>query len=323
MKKFRSIEGLTAIFTHLRHQADYANIPHSDLPTINFTGTVKIHGTNAGLVIDSPDSVKATGQSKDKPLTILNDNAGFASFCYGLPTEVVQSIYQAFNPSGTGVLTVFGEWAGSGIQNGVGVSELTPHFIIFSACLDGKYIPVNKEFTLHEWRIYNIYELPTYSIDINFGNPGDIEQQLTDLTLAVEEACPWAAKFGVVGIGEGIVWFKTEDPLDSTFYFKVKGPLHSVRKNKNKKAVQIDVDKVNSVSECVDVILTENRMLQMVNDNHIEYVPINVGDFLKAVCQDCIKEEMEVIIKNGLIWKDVQGEICRRGKLWFLSHYKI
>jgi len=50
MKKFRSIEGLAKIFSYMRNNADYHGIPYSELPTINFTGTVKVHGTNAGFL---------------------------------------------------------------------------------------------------------------------------------------------------------------------------------------------------------------------------------------------------------------------------------
>lgn len=327
MKKFRSIEGLVKVFKHMRANADYNNIPHSELPTLNFTGTVKIHGTNAGIVINGPLAEKATAQGKDRELHIMHDNAGFAAYCYSLPKEVVQEIYAAFNPSGKGILTVFGEWAGEGVQNGVAVSSLPKHFIAFAAHIeDGdkrEYIELNRSYTNHEWKIYNIYEVPTYSIDINFAEPGNIEDELTRITLEVESNCPWGKKFGVDGIGEGVVWHLTSDPTDSSFIFKTKGPKHSVRKDKNGKSASIDVEKVNNISECVDIILTENRMIQMINDHKIEFSTENVGTFLKALHQDCIKEEMDVIVQNGLTWKDVVGTISRRAREWFLSHIKI
>lgn len=323
MKKFRSIDGLAKIFSHLRANADYHQKHYSSLPTLNFTGTVKIHGTNAGIRIESKNATTVTAQCKDREVSIEHENAGFGGYCMGLPAEVVQAIYQAFNPNGDGVLTVFGEWAGEGVQNGVGVSELSKHFIIFAAHLNDTYIPVNKSFSLHEYRIYNIYEIPSYSIDINFAEPGDIEDQLSALTLAVEAECPWAAKFGVSGIGEGIVWHLTDDPTDSGYIFKVKGPKHSVRKNANNKTVTVNVEKVNNVHECVDIILTENRMRQMIKDHHIEIVPENFGEFLKFVSKDCIKEESAVINNSGLIWKDVAGVVAKRCRDWYFSHFKI
>lgn len=323
MKKFRSIEGLSKIFAFMRNNADYHNIPYSELPVINFTGTVKIHGTNAGIRISDKDITEVVAQGKDRTLTIQHDNAGFAAYCAGIPKTVLKEIYEAFNSKGNGVLTVFGEWAGANVQNGVAVSELPPHFIIFAAHLDNTYIPINKSYHNHDYRIYNIYEAPTFSVDIDFSNPGNIEEVLTQITLEVERECPWGKLFNISGIGEGVVWHKTDDPTDGTYVFKVKGPKHSVRNNKNGKSATIDVEKVNNVNECVDIILTENRMLQMIKDKNIEIIPENFGEFLKAVNFDCIKEESEVIIKNNLIWKDLSGVVAKRCKEWYFNHFKI
>lgn len=323
MKKFRSIDGLSKIFKHLRDNATYYNKSFSDLPTLNFTGTVKIHGTNAGMRIEGPDVDHIQAQGKDRELSFSSDNAAFCAYCMSIPPEVVKEIYQAFNPNGNGVLTVFGEWAGNGIQNGVGVSQLDRQFIIFSAHLDDKYIEVNQKYTNHKYRIFNIYEIPTYSIDINFAEPADIEDQLTKLTLEVEAECPWAKQFGISGIGEGIVWHLTSDPCDSSYIFKTKGPLHSVRKNNQNKSATIDPEKVSSIEECVDVILTENRMQQMIDVHNIEIKPENFSQFIKAVSIDCIKEESDVLIENNLIWKDISKEVNNRCKKWYFEHFKI
>lgn len=323
MKKFRSIEGLSKLFTFYRNNADYNGIPYSELPTVNFTGTVKIHGTNAGIRISDKDATQVTAQGKERELSVQQDNVGFAAYSNGIPQYIIKELYQAFNPDGDGVLTVFGEWAGKGIQNGAAVGQLEPHFIIFAAHIDDKYIEINKNYKNHEYRIYNINEVPSYNIDIDFSNPGDIEEKLTTITLDVEKECPWAKKFGVSGIGEGVVWHKTDDPTDTTYYFKVKGPKHSVRKFKDGKSTSIDLEKVESVNECVDIILTENRMKQMIKDNNIEIKPENFGKFLKAVNFDCIKEESETLFQNGFIWKDVSSTVADRCKKWYFKHFEI
>lgn len=323
MKKFRSIEGLSKVFTTLRNQAAYENRDFSTLPTLNFTGTVKIHGTNAGMRIESSASTSILPQGKDRELSFHSDNADFASYCMTIPSTVVQELYQAFNPSMKGVLTIFGEWAGAGVQNGVGVSNFEKHFIIFAAHVDDKYVQVNKNYKNHQYRIYNIYEIPTYSIDIDFANPGDIEDRLTALTLEVEANCPWAVYRGSNGIGEGIVWHLTDDPCDTTYIFKVKGPLHSVRKSNTKKLATVNVEKVTSVNECVDIILTENRMKQMVEVHKIEIIPENFSQFIKAVSLDCIKEESDVLNANNLIWKDVSPTVIKRCKEWYFAHFNI
>ncbi len=143
------------------------------------------------------------------------------------------------------------------------------------------------------------------------------------MTLEVEAKCPWANKFGIEGIGEGIVWHLTSNPCDTSFIFKTKGPKHSVRKNPQNKVATVDVEKVNSVKECVDVILTENRMKQMIDHHKIDILPENFGKFLKAVSLDCIKEESNVLTANNLIWKDVSSTVSKRCRDWYFSHFKI
>lgn len=323
MKKYRSIDGLSKIFTQMRNQASYEERDFSTLPTLDFTGTVKIHGTNAGMRIENSQSSKVLPQGKDREISFQQDNAGFAAYCMTLPPQIVQELYKAFNPSGTGVLTIFGEWAGEGVQNGVGVSSLPKHFIIFSAHVDDRYVVVNPNYSNHDYRIYNIYEIPTYSIKINFAEPGDIEAQLSKITLDVEAKCPWASYRGVDGIGEGVVWHLTDDPCDTTYIFKVKGPKHSVRKSNKDKLATIDVEKVSSIRECVDIILTENRMQQMIDVHQIEIIPQNFINFLKAVSFDCIKEESAVLYENNLLWKDIQPTVVQRCKEWYFKHFEI
>lgn len=323
IKKFRSIEGLSKIFTMLRANADYHGIPHSDLPTLNFTGTVKIHGTNAGIVIDSADATSVSAQGRDRAVTFDHDNAGFAAYCMSLTPKVIQEMYKALNPSGKGVLTVFGEWAGEGIQNSAAVGKVKKHFIMFAAHVDTQYIELNREYHNHEYRIYNIYEVPTYSIDINFSTPGNIEDVLTKLTLDVEAECPWALQFGVSGIGEGIVWHLTTEPTNSGYIFKTKGPLHSVRKNPTEKVATVNVEKVNSIHECLDIMLTENRMEQMIKDHDLEVIPENFGLFLKYVSADCLKEESALLVANNLIWKDVTKSLSVRCRQWYFKKFEI
>lgn len=323
MKKYRSIDGLSKIFTQMRNQASYEKRDFSTLPTLDFTGTVKIHGTNAGMRIESSESNAVIPQGKDREVSFEQDNAGFAAYCMTLPPKIVQELYKAFNPSGIGVLTIFGEWAGEGVQHGVGVANLPKHFVIFSVHVDDQYVPVNPDYNNHDYRIYNIYEIPTYSIKINFAEPGDIEEQLSKITLEVEANCPWATYRGVDGIGEGVVWHLTDDPCDTTYIFKVKGPKHSVRKSNTQKLATINVEKVSSINECVDIILTENRMQQMIDVHNIEIIPQNFITFLKAVSFDCIKEESAVLYENNLLWKDIYPIVTQRCKEWYFKHFKI
>src|SRR4051812_6401410 len=73
MNKFPSIEQFRHVVRHVRDQAAFDG---AELPTIAFTGTVKLHGTNAGI-FHSGDQIGY--MSRNRVLTVGDDNLGFAA----------------------------------------------------------------------------------------------------------------------------------------------------------------------------------------------------------------------------------------------------
>lgn len=75
---FPSIEQFRSVVKHVNDRCDYSSLTAK--PTIRFHGTVKLHGTNASIVLNSAGSLYAQSREqlifpeKDK------DNAGFAEF---------------------------------------------------------------------------------------------------------------------------------------------------------------------------------------------------------------------------------------------------
>jgi len=57
-----------------------------------------------------------------------------------------------------------------------------------------------------ENKIYNIYDFPTWEIEIDMENPKQIQNQLIEITNSVESKCPVSSQLGSDGIGEGVVW---------------------------------------------------------------------------------------------------------------------
>ena len=105
--------------------------PHYDynilLPIVPFYGTVKVHGTNAGIGYD-PESNELWAQSRNHVLSEKSDNCGFHTFVMK-NKELLISILS--NLTKTFPIVAYGEWFGAGIQKKVAVSTLQRRLMIF------------------------------------------------------------------------------------------------------------------------------------------------------------------------------------------------
>ena len=289
------------------------------LPVLKFTGSVKIHGTNAG--VELPKNIP---QSRNQVLTENNTNMGFFGF-HQERKSVFEEIYKLIGVNFP--VIVYGEFAGKGIQQGVGISQVDKAFYLF-----GIKIVTGKEDCEHYWidisgipsfpesNFYNLHSFKRYEVEIDFNNPQLIQNTLSELTLEVELECPVAKEQGISGIGEGIVWehITTEGKL---FAFKVKGEKHS--SSKVKTLAQVDIEKLNTVSVFVESVCTLNRMEQgwfeIFTQQQKEPSMSDIGVFIKWVSQDVHKEESDTLQANGLTMKDIGYLLTKKVKSYFLE----
>jgi len=329
--KFPKIRQFRDVVKHVKSKTDFKGVDENghaiyehteQYPTIRFDGTVKLHGTNSAIVFDENGKIHV--QSRSRIINVQNDNAGFAAFVAGLPDDL-------FHPS-TKNLAVFGEWCGNGIQKNVGINELDKMFVIFAIkdLIKDEFIDIKSAVkeglssnskilnSLNEHRIFYINQFPSFSIDIDFNCPEVAQQKLAEYTDMVEKECPVSKYFGVSGIGEGIVWNNSEDQ-SSAFKFKVKGQKHSVSKVKTLAAV--DIEKINSVKEFVDITVTQQRLEQGIEVLKERGLPItrkSTSEYLRWVFNDIISEEIDVLTGNGLCAKDVGAAISNAARpYWF------
>lgn len=330
--------------TYVRTEEDGKVIrnPNAVLPTLEFIGSTKLHGTNAAVRYDY-NTEEVTALSRNNELSIEKDNYGFASF--------VQSNVQSFSNlfrhlhnklpldflndySNMDKLIIYGEWVGPGIQSGVAISQLEDKkFFIF----DVKIILENEDvywFSYKELqnidhsRIKSIYDYEMFSISIDFNNLDSVVNTMIDMVNKVEQECPVSKAFNISGIGEGIVFFtelETMYPgLVSKIRYKVKGEKYSVSKVKTLTAV--DPEKLNSISEFVEYAVTENRLNQMIENlkrDGIEIIDKNTGTFLKYLNNDILKEEFDVLIESGLEFKDVVKAVQTKARKFFLNYISV
>jgi hypothetical protein len=282
------------------------------LPTLTFTGSVKLHGTNAG--VELPANIP---QSRNQVLAEGNDSYGFYTF-HKERKEIFQQIYDSLGLDLP--VVIYGEWAGKGIQQGVAISKLDRAFYIFGIKVitgeDSHYwISGNFFLNFPDNNIYDLHLIKNYEIDVDFNHPELSVPELQELTLEVEQECPVSKVFEVSGIGEGIVWEHiTED--GQMLSFKVKGEKHS--SSKVKVLANVDIEKVNSIAEFVDTVLTESRLQQAWNELNQPTIK-ELGLFLKWINNDIVKEESDTLVASNLTIKDVGSALSKQAKQWFLS----
>lgn len=298
-------------------------------PTLTFKGTVKLHGTNAGVCYNKDKGFWV--QSRSNIITPNSDNAGFAAFAE-INKEAFMGLIRSVELNNRidlseYTISIFGEWAGKTIQRGVGISELDKAFYLFGVKISK---PQDEEFNAYwidssnlrnlDCRIYNIEDYETYSVDVDFNMPQLSQNKFVEITNKVEAECPVAKAFGVENsLGEGVVW--TTEYKNVVYRFKVKGEKHSV--SKVKKLASIDAEKLKSIQEFVDYAVTENRFNQAIENifGKEELDIKKIGLFIKWVVNDITSEELDTMMKNDLEPKDVNKYIAQKAKEMFFDKH--
>lgn len=315
-------------FTHIeqfRNVISAVNSFYKDVekPTITFTGSIKLHGTNSGV---SYDGENMWCQSRKNVITVEKDNAGFAFFVESRREWFEDTLKSLYKPGYA--VSLYGEWCGQGIQKGVAVSELSKRLVLFAV----KYTNVNDDvdhyyvkpdnIRSHANDIYNIFDYKTWTIDIDFKNPAHAQNQIVKWVEEVEDECPFAKEFGVSGIGEGIVFSHFNEAGERQYIFKAKGQKHSV--SKVKKIASVDAEKMDSINEFVDYSVTENRLNQAIEQvfTIVNEEPIiqKMGDFLRWIVNDISREEGDTMVENKLEPKDVNKYLSTKARVWFMKY---
>lgn len=288
------------------------------LPTLEFEGTVKLHGTNAAIFLDR-NTDEIWYQSRENIIEVGKDNAGFATYFSGIKN--LRDIFKDINGQ---VVGIFGEWCGQGIQKGIAISQLSKMFVVFAAQSDGVFLD-RDQLAKIKWpdvKVYNIYDYPTYRIIIDFAHPEYAQNTLADITLQVEQECPVGKAFGVSGVGEGVVWKGITPGYTSPgFWFKVKGEKHSVSKVKTLAAV--DIEAVKTRDEFVTKVVTEARCLQSLQKLKEAHKPLDrtsMGDFIRWIFNDVVKEESDTARASNLELDKLGGPISNAAKKWFFAN---
>lgn len=228
-------------------------------------------------------------------------------------------------------LTLFGEWCGPGLQKGVALNRLpTKQFVLFAVTVgegeESRYVDAVPRLSdrFAELGIHSILDGPVWEETVDFLRDEAIAafvEKAQALTEQVEARCPWGARFGLEGVGEGIVWIPIGDRFGRTdLYFKTKGEKH---RNTGGKGVRIPIDPqvLAGVATFVEYAVTENRLQQGLDVLAEMGLPVemkSMGDFLRWVGNDVKRECAAELEASGLEWKRVAKSVNAKARTFFI-----
>jgi hypothetical protein len=301
--------------------------PESNL--VPYTGTVKLHGTNANIVLHEDQSI--TLHSKENYLATItpddkfefsSDNAGFAQVMFSKVEAlryIFDDILETFPEKVEYPIKLSGEWCGQGVQKGVGISFIEKSLFLFGVKFADTNAPFWMSYNYAGFGIYDIKDFPTYQVVVDINNPDKATIEMAKIVEQVENECPVAKALGVTEclVGEGVVWTPSNPELYSNtgLWFKTKGQKHST--SKVKKLVSADPEKIASIEKFVEYAATENRLNQGLEN--VELDVKNTGQFIGWVNRDILQEECDVLAANKLEMKDVGKYISQKAREFFLS----
>lgn len=334
MKKFQAyqhIDNFKNAYGHIMR-----NIPQDHGPCY-VSGTVKIHGTNAGVArIDG----KLVPYSRTRIISAESDNYDFAKFVLANEAWFHAAFDELadFLPEMPGsFLVIYGEYAGPSVQTTVALSRLTHRmFFPFAATVatgdEEPYYLTKTPFLFSNVPASpNIFPIPTlHERYVNFHDASQVRDFLAEvetLTEAVDKQCPIALALGIYGNGEGIVWeirYKLQKMSGwdaRQIFFKSKG--HSHRRAGEKKLQLTDPGVSLQINEFVQEVLSEDRLVQCADFLRADDVVIDIratGAFLKHINVDVTRECAAEITEAGFDSKLVARYISAAAAKWYKGY---
>lgn len=346
--KYGSIDQFRNIIKHVTQTAQYIGQdevtqkakynPLAAMPVINVSCTEKIHGTNGAVCYSNSDGFWV--QSNAKIITPESDNAGCAFAATHNQdhwVKIIKDLAKEYDVDlDESIITVYFEWCGIGIHKHTALTGMSKRAMIFQHFKISPIEPQEESGEVSVWKetkiqethvsntahdIYNICDFCTYEFQIDFANPLASQNALIDLVIKeIEPSSPVGEEFGAEGnIGEGIV--ATFTFKEKVYKFKVKGEKHAGKsKVKTLKPVDdVKLQKIQDVATAVTQVWRLEQMYAAANDlmNGGFGDVRNLGEYIRLVQRDIIKEESDVIAASGLIPKDIFKVTAHIAKCYF------
>lgn len=363
---FPSIEGFHNVVKSVKI---YPELLPKNIDDLTYRAKVKLHGTNAAILIlpaSEPKTTKQTNhggtkilaQSRSRIISSGDDNMGFAAWFEANPDtwsednleqlislSMLEKVKGASPNKSYAPIVVFGEWCGQGIMKGVAISDIdTKVFCVFLIQVgDSKdedswvitepdqirqLVPDHPQIKIIPWFHSGV------QMFIDWNDTKAMERTVKIMNIFVDsvEACDPFVKetFNVEGTGEGLVFYPIIDNMPiinrsyvSDLMFKAKGEKHKATKQRN--AIQIDPEVMESIADYVQKTVTDARLEQGAREaskGELEYNMKKVGPFLAWVGSDVKKETVAELEASELNWKMVQKEVMNHARSWYINKCK-
>jgi hypothetical protein len=320
-QKFTSIEKFSDVWVKIQKYG---------IGSMQLRSKIKLHGTNAAVRI--VDGV-VTAQKRTQDITPLHDNAGFALWVSNTSWKLDNNVI------------IYGEWAGPGVQKSDAISltdrkrfyvfgvllldiepdeENTMENYVIEPDLIKMYIPDTSDIVIIPW-----FDGPMFLNGEDVETARAIQTKLEVQVQEIGEEDPLVKSlYGISGSGEGLVTAPYNDSgivnlaKFNSFVFKVKSEAHSVRKTKSPASPLVEIP--DSVKDFANSFVTDARCQQMI-DEYCEgsMSPKVIGEFLKRINEDILKESKNELSGMDIEWKMVAKEINKRAVAWFQDKNKV
>lgn len=359
--KFPKIPSFGALARHVERTAEVQGFEQDGNPLRNeqarkpcleFVGTVKLHGSNGAVCFHRASST-IWAQSRNHVLDERLTNAGFFDFVQARIEPFLTLFDQVSAQEArrrpeehldSRIVALYGEWCGGNVQRGVALTQLVDKmFVLFAVAVSSAeadsssmtWWPVDDLASLQceSANIYNVHRCRTWRIRIDFNaSRTETETQLQAWTDEVDQACPFAATFGLSGPGEGIVWTVLpnagRDPdRYADLRFKTKGRTHAEVRPRTCEAATTPSDKATQerVQAFVEDLVTEARFDKAVyalfTERNVEPSRRDVGRFIRWMIEDVVEEEGWQVEEHALPPKSVRSHIAQKSRAWFLRRF--
>lgn len=338
MVKFQKISEFADVYRAMVSVATFQKLDTDGEPIYRGLGdgdiviaevSIKLHGTNAGYTLDRERGLYF--QSREREVTIDHDNAGFALWSsFPERKQFIESFLRNLLEAREEItsVTLFGEFCGKGIQKGVACSQVDKFFAPFALRVTLKN---GESFEAENWKEIESKELGIipvswYQTSFSLKEPQDFIDTINQQVGEIENEDPFMLeKFGVSGIGEGVVvkcWVGCARGVSTRFQgfrFKAKGEKHRV--TKTAKAASVSNVSLEDAYKFAEYAATENRVLQAIDTLGLpDLTKSHIPSVIKWVIEDIKSEEMpriEELGNKGIPFKAIQGAISKEA----VKHY--
>lgn len=328
MHKWHKIQAMSTVRKTVLHN-------DTKYPTkVYYRAKIKLHGTNAPIQVDPDGTVHAFSRTREiRPGK--EDNAGFAAW-----VDVHKEYFSRLKRDDGSTLVIYGEWCGTGIQNGVSLTQIGKRvYAVFAAKIidtEGNVDLITEPIEMyallpeiHDAIFVIPYMGPLFNCD--WSDPESCQamaDRVNEMVDEIDKCDPWVkAVFDVEGPGEGVVMYPIGlnylGPCDAAevacdLMWKAKGAAHHIVKAKA--PAMVDPEVLASIEAFVNMFVTEARLQQgLAEACGGDKDRKNTGKFLKWISQDVESESREELAGSGLTWKKVNKAVSTRARQWFFT----